>query len=308
MPSMVGKHGIHRIHTAFTMNSAAMSSDGPRSASACRILTCPVGQLLEDVLHRAFAPVHAQYLQVIVHREPEHRGADVTGHVVLQQPEAVLLAVHVEHTTDVLQHIRRHGLVEFHLQQHALLWAAAQRTGLVVRHQFPTIDDDHTVADGLHLLHDVGAQHHGLLLAHALDQRAHLHQLIGVEATGRFVQDEHLRVMDHGLRQPDTLAIPFAQRADPLMPLGTEAHQLDHLPHPRTAMAKAMHAGHEVQVLGHVQVEVERVVLREVAHMAPYVKAVLACVDATHAGRAVRRGQVTGEDPHHRALPCTVGA
>ena len=62
-------------------------------------------------------------------------------------------------------------------------------------------------ADGFHLLHDVGAEQHSLFLAEVRDEVADVDELVGVEAGGGLVEDEHLRVMHHGLCKPDTLTV-----------------------------------------------------------------------------------------------------
>ena len=43
------------------------------------------------------------------------------------------------------------------------------------------------------------------------DELARLDDLLGVEARGRLIEDEHVRVVDDGLCQPDPLAIPLRQ-------------------------------------------------------------------------------------------------
>ena len=69
-----------------------------------------------------------------------------------------------------------------------LLWRAVEQHS-------PAGDDDRARAHRLDFFEDVGRQHNGLAGRHLLDERAHFVLLIRVQAVGRFVQNQHLRVM-----------------------------------------------------------------------------------------------------------------
>ena len=65
-----------------------------------------------------------------------------------------------------------------------------------VGHNFAAVDDDDAAAHRLHLLHDVRGEQHYLVFADRAYQAAYLFQLVGVEACGRLVEYEHLRVVE----------------------------------------------------------------------------------------------------------------
>ncbi len=225
-----------------------------------------------------------------------------------QQPAVAIAVVYLQHTADAAQFVGGHGPVELHLQHLLLVGTAAHGARLVVGHHVAAVDDDHPVADGLHLLHDMGAEHHGLRPADVLDQRPHIGELVGVQAAGGLIEDQHLRVMDQGLRQAHPLAVALAQLPDALVLLAPQAHQLHHALGPRGPVAQPVHPRHEAQVLMHVQVQVQRVVLGQVAHVAAHVHAVRTGVEAAHGGRARSGRDEAGEHLHHGALARAVGA
>ena len=62
-----------------------------------------------------------------------------------------------------------------------------------------------------------GQQHGAALVGEVAEQFAHPGDAFGVEAVGRFVQDEHLRVADQGLGDAEALTHPERVGADPLV-------------------------------------------------------------------------------------------
>lgn len=76
------------------------------------------------------------------------------------------------------------------------------------------VDDDHTIADFLHLGQNVRRQDHGVLFAQLFHQGTDLDDLFRVETNGRFVQDQNRRIVDERLCQTHTLPVTFRQVLD----------------------------------------------------------------------------------------------
>src|SRR5690606_8048795 len=79
------------------------------------------------------------------------------------------------------------------------------------------VDDQDAAAGRLHLRQDVGGEDDRLLTADLADQLADLDDLVGIEPRGRFVEDEHFRLVDEGGGEPDALAISLGELADVLV-------------------------------------------------------------------------------------------
>src|SRR5450432_1052841 len=94
--------------------------------------------------------------------------------------------------------------------------ALAQVLRRAVGDELAAADDDDAAAGGLHLGEDVRREDDGLLAPDLLDERADLDDLVGVEAARRLVEDEDVRVVEHGLREAEALAVALRQLADEL--------------------------------------------------------------------------------------------
>jgi len=82
------------------------------------------------------------------------------------------------------------------------------------------------------------------------DQGTDLGDLLGIEADGRLIEDEHVRIADDRLGQPDTLAIALGELADQaILHVGDQAaiHGLGDPAFPLAA-ADSLHLGHEVEI------------------------------------------------------------
>ncbi len=82
--------------------------------------------------------------------------------------------------------------------------------GRSVEHDLTFIDEDHAVAHRFDFLQDVGREQDGFSLADAADGFADFADLIGVEAGGRLVHDQHVRLVQQDLGHAD--ALPKALR------------------------------------------------------------------------------------------------
>ncbi len=177
---------------------------------------------------------------------------------------------------------------------------AAQVFQPVEGHQPALVDDQHLVADRLDLREDVGADDHGVVLPQVLDQRPHFDDLGRVQAHGRLVQDDDLRVADQGLGDAHPLAVALGQVLDQLLADLLDVGLLDgpldlrlHVP-----AAQALGPGHEMQVFIDRLLHVQGRPLRQVAHQALGLPGLLKNVVAADLHLAGRGGQTSGHDVH----------
>jgi len=64
----------------------------------------------------------------------------------------------------------------------------------------------------------VRAQNDRVVAGKALDQIPGFVDLFGIEARGRFVENQHIRVVNDGLRQADALAVALGKLPDDIVP------------------------------------------------------------------------------------------
>ena len=110
------------------------------------------------------------------------------------------------------------------------------------------------------------------------------------------------------LSKAHTLAVAFGELADAFVAFGRETHQLYHLFHAVFAVFDAIDAGGEAEKLPHIHIEIERVVLRQVAYLPPHFQGVFIDAVAAHCGLALGGWDVAGEDFHQRGFARPVGA
>ena len=85
-------------------------------------------------------------------------------------------------------------------------------------------DNHHFLAHLSHLGQNVGREHDGMRAGQFFDQGSNLDDLLRVESDGRLVQDQHRRIMNNRLGQPDPLPKAFGQLAgQPVDDLGQPA-------------------------------------------------------------------------------------
>ena len=177
----------------------------------------------------------------------------------------------------------------------------------VVADKFAVVDDDGTGAHGFDFLHDMGGEEHHFVAAGILDDGAYFFQLVGVETGGGLIKDEHLGVVDEGLCQAYALAVALGELADAFVALGGEANKLNHLFHTVLAVFKAIDAGREFEELTHVHVEVQGVVLRQIAYLAADFQGVVVDAVAADGGFALGWRDVASENLHEGGFAGTVG-
>lgn len=174
----------------------------------------------------------------------------------------------------------------------------------------PVIHDDDPVAGHFRLGQDMGGNQHRMGAAQPLDELADHANLVRVQPDGRLVQDDQLRLMDQGIRQPHPLPEPLGELPDhPPAHFGQPALFHDHI-HARARMfaAQAFQPGPELQVFPHPHVIVQRVVLRHIPDAAAHFVGLRKNIQPGHPHGAGSRRQVAGQDAHRGALARPVGA
>jgi hypothetical protein len=124
---------------------------------------------------------------------------------------AFALGLHLNHVLYVAQDgVRVHGRVP---DPHVDVLRALQPGDQVLRPSFgrdlAIVDDQHPAAGLADLGQDVRAQDDRMLGAQLSDQLAHLDDLLGVQADGRLVEDQHLGIVQDGLGQAHPLPKPL---------------------------------------------------------------------------------------------------
>ena len=122
----------------------------------------------------------------------------------------------------------------------------------------PAVGDDDDVVDGLLdlLEHVAGDQDRPALGGQVAQEAAQPPDALGVEAVGRLVEDEHLRVAQHRGSEAEALAHAHRVAAGPLARGGGEADQLEHLVDPGVADARGVGEHPQVVAAGAAGVEV----------------------------------------------------
>src|SRR5581483_8790631 len=174
----------------------------------------------------------------------------------------------------------------------------------------PLVDDDDALARLADFRQDVRAQDDRVGARELFDQLPRFDDLLRVEAGGRFVEDQHVGVVDDCLREADALLVPLRQFA--ALPL---RHIGDARPIHDGANAIGAPGGgdafdlrHEAEILGDGHVGVERRRFRQVSGAALGFDRLVEDVEPGDERFAFSRRHVTGEDAHRRRLAGAVRA
>jgi hypothetical protein len=137
-------------------------------------------------------------------------------------------------------------------------------------HQLPLAENRHPVAELLHLAEEVAVDEHRHPATPLLEEEvADLFPPHRIDPVGRFVEEQHARAVEEGLRQPEALLHPLRIPADAkLLPPG-EAEHVEKLGGPTTAVATGnpLERTVEVEEAGARVVLGEAVILRQIPHL-----------------------------------------
>src|SRR3954454_12697649 len=265
---------------------------------------------------------------------------DAAEHLV----ELAALAVHafdlpamkIHHLHHVLRELRRprlvgridaEGAVEFlhpaelrqalgaraaRLQRHGAgeLRHGAQFFRGAVRDDPATVDDDRPRAGGVDLLQDVGGEHDRFFAAQLADEVAHLVLLVRVEAVGRLIHDQDIRVVDQRLREAGAVLVALRQRVDGLVEHRVEEAALDYAVQRLSAGAprEAPQLGREIEEALDRHVGIGCGVLGQIANEALRLQRGFGDVEAADGNLALGRRHEAGDHAHGGRLACPVRA
>ena len=149
-----------------------------------------------------------------------------------------------------------------------------------------------------------------MIAAQVLDQGANLADLIGIEADGGFVEDDHVGFVDDRLRDPDALLIPLGERADQ-----SAAHVVQAATAPgalhglvERTFPHFVQASGQAQVFVDLEFPVQRRHLGQVTDARLCLSRLVEQVDAADAHLAASGREVAGQHLHGRGLARAVGA
>src|SRR6266404_5801182 len=214
---------------------------------------------------------------------------------------AVIVLVFERHAADagnqLEPRLHRYGVDEtvsradFQQQRFGATRAILQIADRVGCDQLALVNDDDLFAGLLDFRQNVRAEDDGVVAGEALDELASIVDLLGVEAGGGLVENEHVGIMDDGLREADALTIALGEFAEQLV-LNIDngaalANIIDALGEIR--FGKTFQAADKLQIFGGAHFRIQRRRLRQIANALLHLEGLLEDVEASDRGGA-RRG------------------
>ena len=129
------------------------------------------------------------------------------------------------------------------------------------------MEHNQVVAHGLHVVDDVCGEQYQPVARHAGKEVAEADALLGVQADGRFVENQERRVAQQGLRDAHALALPAGKRADARAGLFFQPHGGNRLLHGGAAVLQPLERGHVGKELGCRQLVKQPEILRQIAKL-----------------------------------------
>ena len=125
-------------------------------------------------------------------------------------------------------------------------------------------------------------------MGQALDQLAHLVLLVGVEAVGGFVENQHLGVMQNRLGQADAALEAFRQGFDALFQHGVQLDLSDCFGHPLTLLGafETAHLGDKFEEAAHRHIAVARRAFGQITDLPLGLEGVFLDIETEDAGTA----------------------
>ena len=183
-----------------------------------------------------------------------------------------------------------------------------QGVGGAVGHNAAVVDNQDALAHGLHLGQDVGAQDNRVVAAQVFDEGAAFNNLLGVQAHGGLVQNEHRGVANQGLGNAHALLVALGQVADKPVKDVLNLHQpadfLDMLLPGELGLFQLVH---KIQVFLYRHIHVQGRQLRQVANHLFHLARLLQGVLARYSHLAGGGGEVACDDVHRGGLASAVG-
>ena len=145
-----------------------------------------------------------------------------------------------------------------------------------------------------------------------LDELPRLDDLLGIEAGGRLVEDEHLGIVQDGLRESDALPIAFRELSAVAVRHVVDARAAHRFLDAVLPLARrhplGLDARDELQILAHRHLGIERRRFRQIAGAALGLDRLVEHVESGDDRLAFRRRHVAGQNAHGRRLAGAVRA
>ena len=177
-----------------------------------------------------------------------------------------------------------------------------------LHHQPPAGEIHHALA-AFRLVHVVGGHQHGHAVGgHLVDHVPELAPRLGIDAGGRFVEQQQARPMQHAGGQRHALLPAARQLLRQLIGAIGQADAFQHLGNGTPAVADLVEPRDELQVLGNRQVAIEAEALRHVADLQPDARRVAQQVHAETGAAAAIRAQQAAQHADRGGLAAAVAA
>lgn len=258
-------------------------------------------EFAEDVFH-VFGCREAEDGVVVPHGEAEDCEAQVVI-VSLRRNAETTLSNDLDLSLEfACQHVGRDVVGELDVDGLAAFCHGENLANGPVGTNPPVVDNYDVVARGLDLLHDVCREDDSAVRGEISYQLPDLDNLVGVETCCRLVEDYDFRVADEGLGNSDALSVAFGEGADFLVSLWRETRHPDKVVDALRLIGNAVHSGHHREVFLYEHIEVEGIVLGEVANEATDGNKVAVDVHSANAYSPAVRTDVARRDFHERRL------
>ena len=273
-----------------------------------------MGQIDKDVFERGLFSHDPAYIPVIVSREFENFSGWVRFCFGAQEEEGIGFALFVLH---VLDSGKGRELCVYILAR-VLEFQANFSRGAVLLKQIlrrirgtdaPLVDHHHTRTHHFDFGQNVRRNQNGAPMREVFDEFSHLPDLVGIEADGRFVEDEQIRVMNQGVGKSDPLFLALGEGADQ----GAFFFlQVTHFEHISDAVLdfrafNAFERGSVAEVFMDPHIAVEGGAFREVSEMLAGLDGLFEDIKPSDGGVAGRWGKVAGEHAHGGAFSSAIG-
>ena len=142
------------------------------------------------------------------------------------------------------------------------------------------------------------------------DQMADFDDLLGVEAHGRLIEDDHVGIVDQGLRQADALLIAAGEPLDQFVLLVHDVGLFQGVRDAFRALIRRniLDARDEIEIGPDGHIRIHGRIFGEVADVTPHFHGIVEHVEAGDARGARSGGHVAGQDAHGGGLPGAIGA
>ena len=142
-----------------------------------------------------------------------------------------------------------------------------------------------------------------------LDQLARFDDLFGVETGSRFVENQHVGIMNDSLCQPHALPVTFRKLADQFIADVAHCAALSHFAHPagNIGAGDTLQPADEREVFGNLHFRVKRRRFGQIADALLHFVGILEDVVSSYSGGARGGWEEAGQHPHSGGFAGAVG-